>query len=202
MPNTDIAEKIDIGIPLANSRWENFALAVAAGETRSEAWRRAGFADTNSTRTLAARLFAKVLIKDRVEQIRNAIADSRIMTMRDRKIRLSEIARANIKDFHNKQGVLDPFAPGVENSAAIAQIEQEYDETGLEAYPTKIKLHSPIPAIDMLNKLDGAYPASKVEIAGAGGGPIKIEDTRIKLLGILAKISVRLATREEDDVEP
>lgn len=194
---TEVVEKIDIGIPLINYRWEAFALAIAGGYARSEAYRLAGYHITANAGTMAAKLYSQVLIKERVEQIRDAIADSKIMTVRERKIRLSEIAGATLKDFHNKHGTLDPFADGVENQAALAQVEQEYDQNGLEAYPVKIKLHNPIPAIEILNKMEGSYPPARMEVTGRDGGPIKTEDTRVKLLGLLARISVRLDAKKQ-----
>lgn len=197
--NTDIALRIDIGPPLVNSRWENFALALAAGETRSEAYRLAGYKQSKNAGTMAAKLYSNVLVRERVEHIRDAIADTRIMTMRDIQIHLSEIGGARLKDFHNKSGVLDPFADGVENQAALAQVEQEYDENGLEAFPNKIKLHNPVPALDMLIKLKGGYPPQRLEVTGKDGGAIKVEDTRVKLLGILAQVSVRLEEKEKKE---
>ncbi|MBA7715124.1 hypothetical protein ES703_124164 [subsurface metagenome] len=137
------------------------------------------------------------LLINTVTEIRDAIADSKILTMRDIQIRLSEIGGAKLKDFHNEHGVLDPFADGVENQGAVAQVEQEYDPDGREAYPTKIKLHNPVPAIDMLIKLKGGYPPQRLEVTGRDGGPIKTEDTRVKLLGLLARISVRIEAKKQ-----
>lgn len=195
---TEIAPKIDIGIPLQNPRWELFSLALAGGETRSEAYRLAGFKHTNYVGTMSARLYQKVLILERVEQIRNAIADSKIMTMRDIQIRLSEISGADLKSFHDGTGRLNPFGENVGNQAALAQVEQEYDINGLEAFPTKIKLHNPVPAMDMLIKLKGGYPPARLEVTGRDGGSIKVEDTRVKLMAVLGRISVRLEDKDEE----
>jgi len=57
-----------------------------------------------------------------------------------------------------------------------------------------------ISAIDILNKMGGDYPPSRMEIAGQGGGPIQIEDARVKLLSVLDEISKRLAA--ESPVQP
>ena len=197
--NTEIMKRIDIGLPLANVRWENFAQALAKGETKSEAYRIAGFRRLNNAGTQAARLFQNVLVQERVQHIRDAISDEKIMTMKEIQVRLSEIGRATLKDYRNEKGVLDPFADGMENQAALAQVEQEYDDEGLEPYPTKIKLRDPIPAMDMLIKLKGGYPPSRVEVTGRDGGPIKTEDTRTRLLAMLGRISVRLEAKDKDE---
>ena len=180
-----------IGTPLLNTRQENFCLELAGGVSQTEAYRRAGYS-FKSARWDASTLMTKPYIIKRLEELQIAVQDASIMGIIERKARLSEIGRARLCHYQNKHGVLDPFSPDSPNPGARAQVEQEFDYTGLRPFPTKIKLHDPVKAIDILNKMEGSYPPARLEVTGHGGGPIKVEDTRARLTGLIVSLSTRI----------
>lgn len=164
---------------LKNSRHEKFALARFKGKTQRDAALEAGY----SSKTIdpsASRLLRNVKIIDRVQELHKEAASDGIMSVRERKERLSEIARARLTDYITcgPDRDLINVGPDSPNTAALQEITSrtEFDANGAGvAVITKIKLLNPVPAIDLLNKMEGEYPASKMEVVGKDGGAIVLK---------------------------
>jgi len=61
-------DRISSNLPLANTRWERFALSVAAGAALGAAYRSAGYSSSwKSAQEAASRLSRNVKISDRIE---------------------------------------------------------------------------------------------------------------------------------------
>jgi hypothetical protein len=91
-------------------------------------------------------------IVDRINELRGNIERETILSVQKRHEILSEIANAKLHDFINPDtGEVHWDKP----SRAIKSIETTYNKAGNRV--VTIKLHSPIPAIQELNRMTGAY---------------------------------------------
>ena len=107
----------------------------------------------------------KVLL--RLQELRSKVEKDKVMPVQERMERLSEIARARLTDY--QEAGLDgagyiSITKDSPNTAAIQGIESatKFDEEGnTGTLFTKIKLHNPMQALDLLNKMDGAYAPEK-----------------------------------------
>ena len=115
--------------PLANSRYERFCLELMAGCSQREAARRAGFAP-RSVRNSAPRLMKYPLIQERLRELKEMAVSALVMSVVERKERLSEIAREreNVKP-------ADPIAA----IAELNKMEGAYGPAKLEAPAIVIK---------------------------------------------------------------
>lgn len=161
---------------LKNKRHENFALAIFKGMSQKAAAIEAGYKESRAYET-ASDLVRNSKVFDRIQELHQKAASDAIMTVRERKERLSEIARARLTDYTTCGPDRDLILIGPEspNTAALQEVttRTEYDKDGAGvAVVTKIKLHNPMMAIDLLNKMGGDYPPSKTEWTGKDGGPV------------------------------
>jgi phage terminase small subunit len=134
---------------------ENFCLNIVSGMTQREAWVKAGYSskyDIALIDTHASVLASTDKVKKRIAELRDKAADSTIMSVIERKQRLSEIARGKTVDFIDKHGNINTEA---ENNAAIAEITVE--ESLRDTRTKRIKLHNPVQAMDLLNKMEHVY---------------------------------------------
>lgn len=111
----------------------------------------------------ASRLLTKANISQYLDELRGKAKSDKIMDVTERKERLSEIARGNITDYQTAgldgSGYIN-IGKESPNTAAIAGIESatKFDENGnTGTLFTKVKLHNPVMAIDLLNKMDKVY---------------------------------------------
>ena len=116
----------------------------------------------NGAAVTACRLLRKTNIIDKLNQLRQKAEDAAIMDVQERKRRLSEIARTNLTQFMElgKDGSWVNLGPETTNAGAIQEIHSrtEYDENGDNpTIYTSVKLHDPLKAIDLLNKMDKLY---------------------------------------------
>jgi phage terminase small subunit len=130
-----------------------------------------------SIRNIASVNLTKANIKQYIDELNEKTESDAVMTVREIKERLSEIGRARLTDYTTCGPDRDLINVGPEspNTAALQEIttRTEYDNDGAGvAVITKIKLHNPMTAMDMLNKMRGDYPPSKTEFTGKGGGPV------------------------------
>lgn len=112
----------------------------------------------------ASRLLKNARIRDYLKELQLKMESDAIANPIERRKILSEIARASIPDYIEEGGIkIDKQSP---NTRAIAEIEtrSRMGKQGAVSI-TKFKLHSPTPAIDLLNKMDRIYEAE-------GGGLI------------------------------
>jgi phage terminase small subunit len=113
---------------------------------------------------IASQNLGKLSIIERISELRKKAEDASIMSVIERKQRLSEIARAKLTDYMElgQDGSWVNIGAETPNGAAIQEIHSrtEYDNDG--AHPTvytSVKLHDPHKAIDLLNKMEGVYQA-------------------------------------------
>lgn len=153
---------------LKNSRHEKFALACFKGMNQQDAYIEAGF-KPRGARANSTRLIAKDSIWNRIQELHKEAASDAIMTMREIMERLTEIGRARLTDYVTCGPDRDLINVGPEspNTGALQEITSrtEYDKDGAGvAVITKLKLHPPMTAMDLINKMRGDYPPSKVEV--------------------------------------
>lgn len=104
----------------------------------------------------------KPTIQARIAELREEVKSAAIMSVQERQERLTEIARARLTDFMElgQDGAWVNLGPEVPMSGAIQEMHSrtEYDENGARpTVHTKVKLHNPMQAIDLLNKMDKIY---------------------------------------------
>jgi len=177
---------------------EAFVLALLSGMTAADAARKAGYGRKNiNVRIVAWELLQREDIQKRLTELSEATSDEAIMTLVQRKIVLSEIARARMSDYRDEHGVIRPLDKDVPNPSAIASVEYAYDPVKREPYPVRISLRDPVNAIVELCRLDGSYkkPSASVTVAPITN-VVVAEDARTKLAAILNKLSVRIAEAE------
>ncbi len=144
---------------------EQFTLFIFEGLTHREAYVKAGYSTNISVANLDSH--ASVIAKNskvlsRLEELRDKAASAKVMTVQERKERLSEIARARLTDYQElgMDGGWINIGPESKNTAALSEIVSttKYDENG--ANPTlisRVKLHNPVVAIAELNKMEKIY---------------------------------------------
>lgn len=117
----------------------------------------------------ACQLAQNSKIATRLEEMRQEVKGSLIAGEIERREILSEIARGDLLDYQEVGAdggylSIDKKSP---NTKAVSEITSrtEYNNDGANAaLITKIKLHNPVPAIDLLNKMDGSYPPTAIDL--------------------------------------
>jgi phage terminase small subunit len=147
---------------------ETFCLNYIKLTNATEAAIVAGYSK-KTARVIAGENLSKPAIKARIEELRKKIEGDTIMSIQERMQRLAEIARARLTDFMElgQDGSWVNIGPETPGGAAIQEIHSrtEYDkDTSQPTVYTSVKLHDPIRAIDLLNKMTGAYPPVKESI--------------------------------------
>ena len=152
-------------------RQESFVNYLFQGIPQNEAYIKAGYSSKMLPATIyqhASRLAKMGKVKARLVELRNMAASPGIMSVQERKERLSEIARGNLTDYQEAgadgAGYIS-ITKDSPNTAAIAGIESatKFDENGnTGTLFTKVKLHDPTKAIDLLNKMDKIYSDNPV----------------------------------------
>ena len=111
---------------------------------------------------MGAENLSKPKIQARIQELRLKVEDSSVAKVLERQQILSEIARGRLADFieAGQDGAWINIDKEKMNTAALQAIDSktEYDENG--SHPTvvtKIRLHNPTQAIDLLNKMDKIY---------------------------------------------
>ena len=146
---------------LVNSKWEIFTQEWALGKGKTDSALIAGYSKIRAAQT-ASRLVKNGKILARYEELKQQAASAKVASYQERQEILSEIARGKLSDFIEcgQDGAWINIDREKMNAAALQAIDTktEYDDDG--AHPTvvtKIRLHSPTQAIDLLNKMDKIY---------------------------------------------
>lgn len=158
---------------------EQFALGIFEGLTHREAWKRAGYSTRYPIAHIdrdASLIANKPKILQRIEELRKRAEDASVMNVLERKQKLSIIARADLTEFQTAgaDGSWVDIGPENPSSGALQEITSrtEYDNNGAgAAVITKIKLHDPLKAIDLLNKMDKLY---------SDGAQINIDNRKVE----------------------
>lgn len=139
----------------------NFCLKYFECGNASEAAIAVGYGPKSAARN-AYHVLHSPLVRARLEELRKKAEGDSVMNILERKQRLSEVARARLTDFMElgKDGSWVNIGEETEKGGAIQEIHSrtEYDEN--RAHPTvytSVKLHDPMKAIDLLNKMDKIY---------------------------------------------
>jgi len=116
---------------------------------------------------IASENLRKPKIWARIQAIRDEVKNAAVMSVQERKERLSEVARARLTDFMElgPDGSWVNIGQETPQGGAIQEIHSrtEYDEKGAKpTVHTSVKLHDPMKAIDLLNKMDGVYSESSI----------------------------------------
>jgi len=154
--------------PLNNARYEKFALAVFKGKSFTDAAIEAGSKE-RSAYEMGHRYARRPDIKKRIRELQHKSSSNKVMSVRERKERLSEIARARVTDFVACEDGKAHIKVTLEtaNSGAIQEVTSE--QVGdIPVQITKLKLRDPVGAIAELNKMDGAYKPQKVDVTSKG----------------------------------
>lgn len=119
----------------------------------------------------------KPKIQERIQELRQRVEDDSVMNVLERKQRLSEIARSRLTDFMElgQDGSWVNIGSETPNGGAIQEIHSrtEYDDN--ESKPTvytSVKLHDPMKAIDLLNKMDKLYTE---------GSTVNVDNRRVEV---------------------
>ena len=141
---------------------ERFCINYFQLGNATEAALMAGYSP-KTARFIASINLTKANIQNRLKELQEKVASAKIMDVQERKERLSEIARGRLTDYQecglDGSGYIS-ITKNSPNTAAIASIESatKFDEEGnTGTLFTKVRLHSPTQAIDLLNKMDKLY---------------------------------------------
>jgi phage terminase small subunit len=117
----------------------------------------AGYSFKNA-RYMASENLAKPCIVARLRELHQKAEDAAVMSVRERKIALSIIARARITDFVTDKGVKVDSAMPSTGAIEGVRTRVKYFKKGIEpVIITELKLRDPIAAIECLNKMDRLY---------------------------------------------
>jgi len=153
---------------LKNTKYEIFAQAVAKGMSQKDAAIKAGYSPKTAIQR-GSQLFTMLNIQCRINELLEKAADNTIMSVIERKRKLTELGRGNLGDYLVCPPDGHPtiaFDDDTPNKGAVAGLEQTIviSKDDIEVRNRKIKLHDPVKAIAELNKMDGAYPKQELDI--------------------------------------
>lgn len=136
--------------------WNGARAAIAAGYSE------------NSAKEIACQNLTKVNIQEYIEKIKNDLSRLSGVTALRNINELAKMAYSNLADMVDESGTLKPFDKLTDaEKAAISELYTE-SITIMEGDATvtkrKLKLHSKVQAIDLLNKMLGFNAAEKKEI--------------------------------------
>ncbi len=140
---------------------ENFARNLFSGMSQRDAYIQAGYSSNNSLAVIdehSCKLAAKDNIKIRIAELKTSAVDKSVMTVIERKKRLSELGRADLTDFMDTEGEpkLDKTVPN-HTAASEYYIKTKIDKYGNPIVTKSIKLRDQIAAIQELNKMEKIY---------------------------------------------
>jgi hypothetical protein len=136
-----------------------FVRYLFEGKNNREAYTLAGYAINCALTTLdadASRLANTAKVKAKLLELRQKAEDKSVMTVLERKQRLTEIARADLSDFVSSGGDIT-YSKDHANHRAVSEfgISTTYSKKGDPIVTKSIKLQNPITAISELNKMEG-----------------------------------------------
>ena len=181
---------------------ERFALFLFDGLSQREAWVKAGYSDRYAVAIIdsnACQLNKTSKIQIRLAELRQKAEDASVMNVRERQQRLTEIARAKLTDFMElgQDGSWVNLGEETPRGGAIQEIHSttQYDKYGANpTVHTSVKLHDPMKAIDLLNKMDKLYTDGTI----IDNRKVEIYDAKGKLTGIITRLASRIGEEEGD----
>lgn len=135
---------------------ERFCLNLLQGMSQREAYIKAGYSPNTKPEAMDVRAceLAKVSkVQVRLAELLSRTQNDAIMSVIERKERLSEIARAKLPDFVAESGAI---TLDNDNNSAISEyvVEEWKGSEDIQTRSRKIKLHNPIHAIQELNRME------------------------------------------------
>ena len=179
---------------------EKFVLYIFSGMTQREAWIQAGYSSNYPMKVVdsnACNLFHTNKVQARYRELQDKIVSDKIMTVTQRLERLSEIASARLTDYQEsgQDGGWINIGKESPNTAALSEIVSttKYDDNGANpTLITRIKLHNPIQAIDLLNKMDKLY---------AEGTTVNVDNRKIEIT-VTSETARHLLTEIAEGIPP
>jgi phage terminase small subunit len=156
------------GVPGLTIQEVKFADEYSINPNGKQSALQAGYSESHAAK-MACQLLKKKAIRLRIKQNLQLARASTIMEVRERKERLTQIGRADLRDFVSIQGnqvcmkIKGKKRKGTLRSLAI---EETFDAKGNRKVTHKIQLHDPMKAIDMLNRMDGEYNET-IDVSGS-----------------------------------
>ncbi|MBA7654691.1 hypothetical protein ES703_62574 [subsurface metagenome] len=148
---------------LKNNRHEIVARERFKGKSLQEAMETAGYSPKWARSAGSRLLSTNANILDRIVELHQKADSDAIMSVRERKEKLTEIGRGNIPDFITEEGIkVNKDSPHVGAVSEITSVTRVFRKSGEPVVITKLKLHPPITAIAELNKMGGDYPPPNV----------------------------------------
>jgi len=136
---------------------ETFCLKYFELGNASEAARLARYSPRTAG-AIGAENLSKPQIRARIDELRLKAEDASIAAPKERKQRLTEIARAGIPDFMTEEGIkINKDSSNVGAVSKITSRTKVYHKGGGPVNITTFELHNPIQAIQELNKMDHIY---------------------------------------------
>lgn len=176
-----------MNIPLSNGQHETYCLNAVA-KTGAEAARLAGYCPENpqNARVMSWYLLKRQDVRDRIAWLRAQATDDAILTLVQMKQVLSEIARANLKDYQDSNGKFRPLDDDAPNPSAVAEVIYKFDPIKRQPYIASLRLRDPVGAIVELCRLDGNYKKKPMAVQVAP--VVSVEDARTKLAARIERI--------------
>ena len=151
-----------------SDRQQLFCVYVAEGDNPSLAAVKAGYSEKGN-RSRACRLMKKDEIRAEIRRLQEEIATLRILSVLERKKRLSEIARATMADYFETVNGRLQWKEGADKARAHSifkiKTKTRTDKSGnIISQMMSVKLDNKIRAIHELSKMEGLYkqlPKSK-----------------------------------------
>jgi phage terminase small subunit len=140
-----------------SQKMETFCLKYFERGNASEAARLSLYSP-HTAAVIGRQNLLKPQIQARIQELRQKVEDASVMNVLERKQRLSVLGRANVTDFLDEDGAIN--IKGKVNTGAIAEITTRtklFRKAGEPVVITNIKLHNPVPPIEVINKMDKVY---------------------------------------------
>jgi len=141
---------------------ESFTLFIFKGMNQREAYVKAGYAFKSSLAVMdanASRLANNEKVKTRLAELQKRAEDASVMSVLERKQRLTEMARGDLADFVDSDGGTITYGKDHPNHRAVTEfsIATTYTKKGEPIVTKSIKLYNPVSAIQELNKMEKIY---------------------------------------------
>ena len=164
---------------------ERYALGLYAGKSQRQAYIDAGYSQSQSPATLdrnASALARHTLIITRLQGLTAQEALEKVASVQERKEILSAILRATVQDYTDADGRID-LDNARYGSHAVSEVVSRTiaGRAGELAVVENLKLHSPIQAIEALNKMDSGNQQTTVNVLVDNRGLIDETRERLKL---------------------
>jgi len=152
---------------------EKFCLEYVKTGNGSKSAIEAGYS-AKTSRAIASKLLTKVYISERIQHLKDNIAETLGLNAVKVANELSKIAFTNISDTRTSWMTLKDFKKlPEETKAAISEVQHESKIVdGKKVVMVKIKMHNKLDALKEINNMLGYNAAKKVEMTGNNGTPL------------------------------